>query len=132
MIRQPPRSTLFPYTTLFRSQGNRIEKRSPRRYGASTSAPPAPIAAPASHSVHRRTRPNARSAKYKGAPAPNAAAYAVGPPRTNTPITRSNTARADGGEPRPVNGATASVPTTYATGAASGARRNASSSRRLG
>src|SRR3712207_8969405 len=25
MIRRPPRSTLFPYTTLFRSQGNEIE-----------------------------------------------------------------------------------------------------------
>src|SRR5256885_5098605 len=24
MIRRPPRSTLFPYTTLFRSRGNRI------------------------------------------------------------------------------------------------------------
>src|SRR2546429_1416762 len=27
MIRRPPRSTLFPYTTLFRSQGRRIRKR---------------------------------------------------------------------------------------------------------
>src|SRR3712207_6874658 len=27
MIRQPPRSTLFPYTTLFRSEGVRLEKR---------------------------------------------------------------------------------------------------------
>src|SRR5258707_7308230 len=26
MIRRPPRSTLFPYTTLFRSHGNLIEK----------------------------------------------------------------------------------------------------------
>src|SRR5260370_32394950 len=26
MIRRPPRSTLFPYTTLFRSQGNRVVK----------------------------------------------------------------------------------------------------------
>src|SRR3712207_7555446 len=25
MIRRPPRSTLFPYTTLFRSQGDRVE-----------------------------------------------------------------------------------------------------------
>jgi len=24
MIRRPPRSTLFPYTTLFRSEGNRV------------------------------------------------------------------------------------------------------------
>src|SRR5256884_2662975 len=28
MIRRPPRSTLFPYTTLFRSGGNRIERES--------------------------------------------------------------------------------------------------------
>src|SRR5688572_31507266 len=27
MIRRPPRSTLFPYTTLFRSLGTRIERR---------------------------------------------------------------------------------------------------------
>src|SRR2546427_5453767 len=29
MIRRPPRSTLFPYTTLFRSSGMRNEARSP-------------------------------------------------------------------------------------------------------
>src|SRR5438128_9530836 len=28
MIRQPPRSTLFPYTTLFRSMPDRVEARS--------------------------------------------------------------------------------------------------------
>src|SRR5260370_9055515 len=27
MIRRPPRSTLFPYTTLFRSRGRMLEKR---------------------------------------------------------------------------------------------------------
>src|SRR5438067_3998965 len=27
MIRRPPRSTLFPYTTLFRSRGNRHDSR---------------------------------------------------------------------------------------------------------
>src|SRR3712207_8697468 len=27
MIRRPPRSTLFPYTTLFRSQGGRVVRR---------------------------------------------------------------------------------------------------------
>src|SRR5256885_3028376 len=31
MIRRPPRSTLFPYTTLFRSLDNRAEKRHVRR-----------------------------------------------------------------------------------------------------
>src|SRR2546430_11194572 len=32
MIRRPPRSTLFPYTTLFRSLGQDIKRRSPFRY----------------------------------------------------------------------------------------------------
>src|SRR2546429_6396165 len=27
MIRRPPRSTLFPYTTLFRSEGSSVEER---------------------------------------------------------------------------------------------------------
>src|SRR5260370_22141626 len=31
MIRRPPRSTLFPYTTLFRSQNPRAELPAPRR-----------------------------------------------------------------------------------------------------
>src|SRR5688572_32750771 len=29
MIRRPPRSTLFPYTTLFRSQGGRLSDAAP-------------------------------------------------------------------------------------------------------
>src|SRR5256885_11157603 len=33
MIRRPPRSTLFPYTTLFRSE-RRVGSRDPRRLGA--------------------------------------------------------------------------------------------------
>src|SRR5476649_2992496 len=34
MIRRPPRSTLFPYTTLFRSpRGHRPPRRRPRRHG---------------------------------------------------------------------------------------------------
>src|ERR1017187_3424656 len=31
MIRRPPRSTLFPYTTLFRSQRVRCDRKAPRR-----------------------------------------------------------------------------------------------------
>src|SRR2546425_7138593 len=30
MIRRPPRSTLFPYTTLFRSRAGRSERQGPR------------------------------------------------------------------------------------------------------
>src|SRR2546422_5470780 len=33
MIRRPPRSTLFPYTTLFRSQGDRRGQRQPADHG---------------------------------------------------------------------------------------------------
>src|SRR2546423_6125320 len=34
MIRRPPRSTLFPYTTLFRSQGDPVNLELPLRAGA--------------------------------------------------------------------------------------------------
>src|SRR2546427_3320635 len=38
MIRRPPRSTLFPYTTLFRSQGYRLasEHRLAERFGVAS------------------------------------------------------------------------------------------------
>src|SRR5258708_32415564 len=36
MIRRPPRSTLFPYTTLFRSVGEVFEPAAPGRGGSST------------------------------------------------------------------------------------------------
>src|SRR5436190_13980619 len=39
MIRRPPRSTLFPYTTLFRSKGL-SSGASPRRFVEPTSRPP--------------------------------------------------------------------------------------------
>src|SRR3712207_7038157 len=50
MIRRPPRSTLFPYTTLFRSAptapaGTRAARPPPRRPGSSPSGRPAPAAA---------------------------------------------------------------------------------------
>src|SRR3712207_7341125 len=48
MIRRPPRSTLFPYTTLFRSSG-RTRSRSPTPSvapGRSTRRSPSPRAAP--------------------------------------------------------------------------------------
>src|SRR5438067_8010928 len=51
MIRRPPRSTLFPYTTLFRSV-ERVTPRSsrapsPRRHPAAVSTPDRAAAAPA-------------------------------------------------------------------------------------
>src|SRR5258707_15695421 len=36
MIRRPPRSTLFPYTTLFRSRDESPQKRTPSRGGAAS------------------------------------------------------------------------------------------------
>src|SRR5215813_7032251 len=36
MIRRPPRSTLFPYTTLFRSASERLDATSPRARGRGT------------------------------------------------------------------------------------------------
>src|SRR3712207_7918125 len=39
MIRRPPRSTLFPYTTLFRSRGARPSGRTTSRRGAMAQGP---------------------------------------------------------------------------------------------
>src|SRR5256885_10768748 len=36
MIRRPPRSTLFPYTTLFRSHVNHRRGRNPDRHGSNS------------------------------------------------------------------------------------------------
>src|SRR2546422_6797575 len=41
MIRRPPRSTLFPYTTLFRSRGSRPADRACQRPPSSGPIPPA-------------------------------------------------------------------------------------------
>src|SRR5256885_12198098 len=43
MIRRPPRSTLFPYTTLFRS----VFERTPKIGSSGSSRPDAPLPAPA-------------------------------------------------------------------------------------
>src|SRR2546422_1771769 len=52
MIRRPPRSTLFPYTTLFRSERNRRA-----RSGFPASAPGAQVNGSSSaHSRHERNR----------------------------------------------------------------------------
>src|SRR2546423_9531877 len=40
MIRRPPRSTLFPYTTLFRSRRNQIAQRDRRALDAGRRSPP--------------------------------------------------------------------------------------------
>src|SRR5690349_23077893 len=45
MIRRPPRSTLFPYTTLFRSPGQALRRvrGHRRRGGRGAGRPPAPV-----------------------------------------------------------------------------------------
>src|SRR5438270_5115398 len=39
MSQRPPRSTLFPYTTLFRSPGGRFARASPRPFGGQCHRP---------------------------------------------------------------------------------------------
>src|SRR5687768_17868943 len=56
MIRRPPRSTLFPYTTLFRSQLPRTPQRSLRALARPTPAPP--LISPAA-AGHRQAAPSA-------------------------------------------------------------------------
>src|SRR5499427_9974888 len=53
MIRRPPRSTLFPYTTLFRSCASRSTSVGPARAAASRESP-----------RRRRRRPPARSEEH--------------------------------------------------------------------
>src|SRR2546429_6059903 len=46
MIRRPPRSTLFPYTTLFRSWNHSVSRprtRSPRQLRSQKGFPPSPL-----------------------------------------------------------------------------------------
>src|SRR5690349_22774214 len=52
MIRRPPRSTLFPYTTLFRSQRQQRGRR--RRGGRPELARPLPVPAEGLHPAGRR------------------------------------------------------------------------------
>src|SRR2546426_4988996 len=63
MIRRPPRSTLFPYTTLFRSRRPRATGRGGRR--ARVSASRGRIGRDRrTPSARRRTRPRARSEEH--------------------------------------------------------------------
>src|SRR5258705_3967886 len=52
MIRRPPRSTLFPYTTLFRSRGLSL-RLDPRRAPRARRAESGPRAAPRRRAPHR-------------------------------------------------------------------------------
>src|SRR2546422_3422139 len=58
MIRRPPRSTLFPYTTLFRSRVFRrsVQAFPPRSAGCTRSTSPARISAVKPPALHTRGR----------------------------------------------------------------------------
>src|SRR5256885_9134873 len=76
MIRRPPRSTLFPYTTLFRSDRPRSSARDRTRRWRGCRACDAPFRVPG--------RPVHRTAPAKSLPRP-------GPPRARTPADRKST-----------------------------------------
>src|SRR3989442_5148461 len=60
MIRRPPRSTLFPYTTLFRSQGPERARPPERRgVGRQIEEVPVPVLARPASRQERRDRPRA-------------------------------------------------------------------------
>src|SRR2546426_9303018 len=56
MIRRPPRSTLFPYTTLFRSLDLSTPRRPARRARTPRPAPPAPCPPEPAGAANRRGR----------------------------------------------------------------------------
>src|SRR6266567_6128301 len=59
MIRRPPRSTLFPYTTLFRSRrGRRPRRRSPRG-----TVPSSPVPRPGRPNAQRPPRQDRKSTR---------------------------------------------------------------------
>src|SRR5260370_17241971 len=61
MIRRPPRSTLFPYTTLFRSCGVRRRLRGRRGAHSACHRPRAPALVPSAPSRLTRTSTRGRS-----------------------------------------------------------------------
>src|SRR3712207_8904705 len=63
MIRRPPRSTLFPYTTLFRSRGGRIVIGSP--WSKTRGRPHGPLA-PRSAERRHRLRPRRLPSRRRG------------------------------------------------------------------
>src|SRR3712207_7282875 len=73
MIRRPPRSTLFPYTTLFRSRGGERPPAAPERGGQR-------------HHVLQRGRPAARA----GDPPPQRGRRPRGPDRKSTRLNSSH------------------------------------------
>src|SRR5258708_21099984 len=81
MIRRPPRSTLFPYTTLFRSHGIRPEVRAARP------APPGPDAIPPVVAVGEAA---AGPTYHRGGKAPHVIDEALPDPAGDRKSTRLN------------------------------------------
>src|SRR3989449_2773298 len=75
MIRRPPRSTLFPYTTLFRSRRARAPVPRPRRGARAQARRPGPAHPPGAHRGHGVAAP------LRGPRAPGARGGARAPPR---------------------------------------------------
>src|SRR3712207_8233011 len=69
MIRRPPRSTLFPYTTLFRSPLGRLDARVPPDFAVSSLFAP----------CRATTRPTPAASSSAAAPAPPLSATAARP-----------------------------------------------------
>src|SRR5438034_2176307 len=67
MLRRPPRSTLFPYTTLFRLRRFQNDSYPPRRLGGGVGSSPGSRLSPA---VQYRWRENAERARSAGARVP--------------------------------------------------------------
>src|SRR3989454_11191828 len=88
MIRRPPRSTLFPYTTLFRSRGTRRRARAGPAHGDRKhrrcdggddhAKAPQAVGRPERHPLPRRGRRGARAGARQGAGAARAARGAPG------------------------------------------------------
>src|SRR3712207_7572002 len=65
MIRRPPRSTLFPYTTLFRSASTSARRRSRVWARASAARPPrAPASRSSSWTARPSSAPSSRSEEH--------------------------------------------------------------------
>src|SRR3989449_10232092 len=90
MIRRPPRSTLFPYTTLFRSEEARARERvarlgeRPREAVAERRLPRRPLPAPAPLAQHAEERVGVEPRRLRGAKA----AEAPGAHRPALPLRR--------------------------------------------
>src|SRR6266511_1782359 len=104
MIRRPPRSTLFPYTTLFRAPGPGRARAAPERPRRPARPPdaPGPVPRPRSARRARGCPPRARRAALPGRRAPRSGPRASPPPRSASLPPPSGTLRPRGPASSPV------------------------------